>query len=294
MKKTIGYRVNIFLFLLPALFLFVGVLIAPIIMSTYYSFQKWSGFDTPQFIGFKNYVELFTSGSINFPRALKNALLLALFSTIIQLPFALWLALKLAKGIRGERFFLSVFFLPVLISTVVIGQLWIKIYNPEYGVLNLILRSLGLDSWTRIWLGDRNTALGAAFVPLLWQYVGYHMLLMYAGIKSVPPELREAGMLDGCNDSKLNRYIVIPYIKPILRVSVIFAVTGSLKSFDLIYVLTNGGPVHATEVPSTLMINLLFLRNRYGMGSTIAVMLIILCFLFALLINMIFRKEKVV
>jgi len=294
MKKTIGYRINIFLFLLPALFLFIGVMIAPIVMSTYYSFQKWSGFDTPEFIGFKNYVELFTSRSINFPRALKNSLLLALFSVVIQLPFALWLALKLAKGIRGERFFLSVFFLPVLISTVVIGQLWIKIYNPEYGVLNLILRALGLESWTRIWLGDRNTALGAAFVPLLWQYVGYHMLLMYAGIKGVPPELREAGMLDGCSDSKLNWYIVIPYIKPILRVSVIFAVTGSLKSFDLIYVLTNGGPVHATEVPSTLMINLLFLRNRYGMGSTIAVMLILLCFLFALLINMLFRKEKVV
>jgi len=294
MKKTFGYRVNIFLFLLPALFLFVGVLIAPIVMSTYYSFQKWSGFDTPEYIGFKNYVELFTSGSINFPRALKNSLLLALFSVIIQLPFALWLALKLAKGIRGERFFLSVFFLPVLISTVVIGQLWIKIYNPEYGVLNMLLRALNLDSWTRIWLGDRNTALGAAFVPLLWQYVGYHMLLMYAGIKGVPPELREAGMLDGCTDGQLNWYIVIPYIKPILRVSVIFAVTGSLKSFDLIYVLTNGGPVHATEVPSTLMINLLFLRNRYGMGSTIAVMLIILCFLFAVLINMIFRKDKVV
>ena len=292
MKKTIGYRVNIFLFLLPALFLFIGVLIAPIAMSTYYSFQKWSGFDTPEFIGFKNYVELFTSGSINFPRALKNALLLALFSVVIQLPFALWLALKLAKGIRGERFFLSVFFLPVLISTVVIGQLWIKIYNPEYGVLNLMLRAIGLESWCQIWLGDRNTALGAAFVPLLWQYVGYHMLLMYAGIKSVPPELREAGMLDGCNDSKLNRYIVIPYIKPILRVSVIFAVTGSLKSFDLIYVLTNGGPNHATEVPSTLMISMLFLRNRYGMGSTIAVLLIILCFGFALLINAVFKEEK--
>ena len=120
------------------------------------------------------------------------------------------------------------------------------------------------------------------------------MLLMYAGIKSVPPELREAGMLDGCTEWQLNRYIVIPYIKPILRISVIFAVTGSLKSFDLIYVLTNGGPVHATEVPSTLMINLLFLRNRYGMGSTIAVMLIILCFIFAILINMVFRKEKFV
>ncbi len=294
MKKTLGYRVNIFLFLLPALFLFVAVLIAPIAMSAYYSFQNWNGLKEPVYIGFQNYVELFTSGSINFMRALKNALLLALLSTFIQLPFALWLALKLARGIRGERFFLSVFFMPVLISTVVIGQLWLKIYNPEYGVLNLALKAVGLESWCQIWLGDRNTALGAAFVPLLWQYVGYHMLLMYAGIKSVPPELREAGMLDGCTEGKLNRYIVIPYIKPILRVSVIFAVTGSLKSFDLIYVLTNGGPVHATEVPSTLMINLLFLRNRYGMGSTIAVMLIILCFAFALLINMVFRKEKVV
>ena len=294
MKKTLGYRVNIFLFLLPALFLFVAVLIAPIVMSAFYSFHNWNGLKEPVYIGFQNYVELFTSNSINFMRALKNALLLALFSTVIQLPFALWLALKLAKGIRGERFFLSVFFLPVLISTVVIGQLWLKIYNPEYGVLNLALKAVGLESWCQIWLGDRNTALGAAFVPLLWQYVGYHMLLMYAGIKSVPPELREAGMLDGCTDGQLNRYIVIPYIKPIMRISVIFAVTGSLKSFDLIYVLTNGGPVHATEVPSTLMINLLFLRNRYGMGSTIAVMLIILCFVFALIINMIFRKEKVV
>ena len=294
MKKTLGYRVNIFLFLLPALFLFVAVLIAPIVMSAFYSFHDWNGLKEPIYIGFKNYVELFTSGSINFMRALKNALLLALFSTVIQLPFALWLALKLAKGIRGERVFLSVFFMPVLISTVVIGQLWLKIYNPDYGVLNVALRALGLESWCQIWLGDRNIALGAAFVPVLWQYVGYHMLLMYAGIKSVPPELREAGMLDGCTDGQLNWYIVIPYIKPIMRISVIFAVTGSLKSFDLIYVLTNGGPVHATEVPSTLMINLLFLRNRYGMGSTIAVMLIILCFVFALLINMIFRKEKVV
>ena len=164
--------------------------------------------------------------------------------------------------------------------------------NPDYGVLNLFLRSLGLDSWTNVWLGDKKTALWSAFVPILWQYVGYHMLLMYAGIKGVPPELNEAAMIDGCTEGQVNRYIIIPYIRPILRVSVIFAVTGSLKSFDLIYVLTNGGPNHATEVPSTLMINLLFLRNRYGMGSTIAVMLIVLCFVFAIIINMVFKEDK--
>ncbi len=292
MRKPLGYKVNIFLFLLPALILFVGVLIAPIIMSGYYSLTEWNGLKTPVFIGLNNYRELFTSKSINIMRALKNAMLLALFSTCIQLPFALWLALKLSKHVPGERIYLSIYFMPVLISTVVIGQLWLKIYNPDYGVLNLCLRAMGLDSWTRIWLGKKDTALWAAFVPILWQYVGYHMLLMYAGIKGVPTELNEAAMLDGCTESQVNRYIIIPYIKPILRVSVIFAVTGSLKSFDLIYVLTNGGPNHATEVPSTLMINLLFLRNRYGMGSTIAVMLIILCFAFAILINMLFKEEK--
>ncbi len=292
MNKPLRYKLNIFLFLLPALILFICVLIAPIIMSLAYSFTEWNGFTTPEFIGIKNYIELFTSRSINIGRALKNAMLLALLSCIIQLPFALWLALRLARPIKGRTALLSIFFMPVLISTVVIGQLWLKIYNPDYGVLNVFLRSVGLDKWTNIWLGNKKTALGAAFVPILWQYVGYHMLLMYAGIRGVPVELSEAAMLDGCTPAQVSRYIIIPYIRPILRVSVIFAITGSLKSFDLIYVLTNGGPSHTTEVPSTLMINLLFLRNRYGMGSTIAVMLIILCFFFALVINALFKEEK--
>ncbi len=293
MKRPLSYKLSILAFLLPGLLLFIGVLIAPIIMSGYYSFFNWGGpGKVAEFIGFGNYRELFTSGSIKFMRALGNSLLLALFSVGIQLPLALLLALKLGQKIRGERAFLSIYFMPVLISTVVIGQLWLKIYNPDYGVLNMGLRSLGLDSWAQIWLGDKKTALWACFVPILWQYVGYHMLLMYAGVKGVPPELREAAMIDGCTESQVNRYIVIPYIKPILRVSVIFAVTGSLKSFDLIYVLTNGGPNHATEVPSTLMISMLFLRNRYGMGSTIAVMLILLCFAFALLINLAFKEDK--
>ena len=292
MKRLYSNKFYILVFLLPALLLFCGVLIAPIITSLYYSFFNWNGIGAKAFIGLANYKELFTSNSIGFLRALRNSLLLAALSVFLQLPLALALALTLGKKIKGERTFLSVYFMPVLISTVVIGQLWLKIYNPDYGVLNVLLRSIGLEKWTKVWLGTKETALGAVFVPTLWQYVGYHMLLMYAGIKGVPPELNEAAMLDGCTESQVNRYIIIPYIKPILRVSVIFAVTGSLKSFDLIYVLTNGGPNHATEVPSTLMINLLFLRNRYGMGSTIAVMLIVLCFAFAILINMIFKEEK--
>ena len=292
MNKLYSNRLRILIFLLPALILFCGVLIAPIVVSVYYSFFDWNGIGAKTFIAFSNYKELFTSDAIGFIKALGNSLLLALLSVVIQLPLALGLALALGKGIKGERAFLSIYFMPVLISSVVIGQLWLKIYNPDYGILNVLLRSVGLSDLTRIWLGKTETALGAVLVPVLWQYVGYHMLLLYAGVKSVPTELREAAMLDGATDGQVNRYIVLPYIKPILRISVIFAVTGSLKSFDLIYVLTNGGPLHSTEVPSTLMISMLFLRNRYGMGSTIAVMLIILCFGFALLISAIFREDK--
>ena len=291
MNKMYSNKWYIIIFLLPALILFCGVLIAPIGASGYFSFFDWNGFTEKTFIGFSNYKELFTSDSIGFMKALGNSLLLAVLSVFLQLPLALALALVLGKKIKGERAFLSVYFMPVLISTVVIGQLWLKIYNPDYGVLNVALRAVGLDKLTHIWLGEKATALGAVFVPILWQYVGYHMLLLYAGVKSVPPELREAAMLDGATDGQVNRYIVLPYIKPIIKISVIFAVTGSLKSFDLIYVLTNGGPLHATEVPSTLMISMLFLRNRYGMGSTIAVLLIILCFAFALLINLVFKEE---
>ena len=291
MNKMYSNKWYIIIFLLPALILFCGVLIAPIGASGYFSFFDWNGFTEKTFIGFSNYKELFTSDSIGFMKALGNSLLLAVLSVFLQLPLALALALVLGKKIKGERAFLSVYFMPVLISTVVIGQLWLKIYNPDYGVLNVALRAVGLDNLTHIWLGEKATALGAVFVPILWQYVGYHMLLLYAGVKSVPPELREAAMLDGASDGQVNRYIVLPYIKPIIKISVIFAVTGSLKSFDLIYVLTNGGPLHATEVPSTLMISMLFLRNRYGMGSTIAVLLILLCFGFALLINLVFKEE---
>ena len=292
-SKNKNYRkgLDIFLFLLPALLLFIGILIAPIAVSVFRSFQKWNGFSPGTFVGFKNYTDLFTSGSIKFVPALKNALIIAFFSVFVQLPFSLLLALLLGRKYKGERFFLTVFFMPVLISTVVIGQLWLKIYNPDYGILNRALIGLGLESWTHVWVGDPKTAMGSIVVPTVWQSIGYHMLLMYAGVKGVSPDLREAAMLDGATNWQVDRYVVIPIIKPIIRTSVIFAVTGSLKTYDLVRIITNAGPTHKTEVPSTLLEDMLFLRNRYGMGSTISVMLIILCFAFALAISAAFKER---
>ncbi len=291
MNRLYRNKPAILLFLLPALILFVGIIIVPIIMSTYYSLHDWNGFTDMQFIGLQNYIELFTNQAVNFPQALLNAVFFAVVSIVIQMPLSLTLALLLAKKRKGSRFFLTVFFIPVLMSTVVIGQLWLKIYNPDYGILNVAFNALGLDSWTRVWLGDRSIALVATFIPILWQYTGYHMLLMYAGINSVPAEIQEAALIDGATEWQVNSRIILPMIKPVLRVCVIISVTGSLKVFDLIYILTNGGPAHATEVPSTLLVQMLFLRNRYGFGSAIAVLLIFLCFLFAVILRKTLKTE---
>lgn len=291
MDKVRRNKIALIIFLLPATILFTIIIIIPIFMSGYYSLLKWDGMTTGKFIGFDNYINLFKDPSIQFSKTLGHAVIIAVFSVFIQLPISLSLALILAKGIKGERFFLSVFFIPVLISSVVIGQLWLKIYNPNYGLLNALLKSIGLSGWVHTWLGEENTALAAVMIPILWQFIGYHMLLFYAGIKSVPKELIEAAQVDSATSWQINTKIIIPQIKPIIRMCVIFATVGSFKTFDMIYVLTNGGPAHASEVPSTLMINLIFGRNQYGFGSAVAVMIIILCFAFAIGIKKIFRVE---
>ena len=291
MNKVRRNKVAILIFMLPATILFTAIIILPIFMSAYYSLLEWNGFTEGTFVGLGNYIELFTNPSVGFGKTLANAFIFAGLSVFIQLPLALLLALTIGKGIKGERFFMAVFFIPVLLSTTVIGQLWSKIYNPEYGIVNTFLRTVGLEEWCRTWLGDQKTALFACFIPMLWQYVGYHMLLMYAGIKSLPPDVKEAAMIDGATQHQLNWHIVIPMIKPVIRMYVIFAVTGSLKAFDLIYVLTNGGPSHASEVPSTQMINMIFTRGRYGFGSSIAMFIIFLCFFFAIVIKKVFRTE---
>lgn len=291
MNKVRRNKFAILVFILPAAILFFAIIILPIFMSAQYSLLNWDGITDAKFIGINNYIELFTNKSINFSRTVGNAFVFAGLSVFIQLPIALGLSLLLGRGIKGERFFVTVFFIPVLLSTTVIGQLWLKIYHPQYGIVNTFLKTVGLDTWCKTWLGDAKYALAACFIPMLWQYVGYHMLLMYAGIKSLSPDVREAAKIDGASEGQLARYITIPMIKSTIRMCVIFAVTGSLKAFDLIYVLTGGGPNHVSELPSITMIDLIFGRGRYGIGSTAAVFIIFICFFFAVVIKRFFKTE---
>lgn len=292
MNRVLSNKKAVFIFLLPALVLFLTIIIVPIFMSVTYSLTEWDGIGKKVFTGFDNYKELFLTNSDGFWRAVKNSLIFAAGSVFVQLPISLILALILARGVKGERFYVSVYFIPVLISTVVIGQLWMKIYNPQYGLLNTVLRSMGLEQLTGNWLGDTKKVIFAVIVSVLWQYIGYHMLLMYASVRSISEEIFEAARIDGANGIQTALHITIPLMKPILKVCVTFAVVGSLKNFDLVYVMTGGGPAGASQLPSTLMVETIFSRNMYGYGSSMAIFIILECFLFAWLIRGAFRDNE--
>lgn len=292
MEKLLKDKKAIFLFVFPAFLIFAVIVLLPILFSFIYSLQNWNGISKGIYIGFDNYKKLFVNNADGFLKSVANSGILAVLSVFIQLPISLLLALVLARGIKGEKTFRTVFFIPVILSTVVIGQLWMKIYNPNYGLLNIILKNIGLSSLQNAWLGNPKTALGAVFVPILWQYIGNHMLLMYASAKSISTDIYEAAKIDGANEATTAFKITIPLMKPIIKVCVVFAVTGSFKLFDLIYVLTNGGPLHASEVPTTLMYTTIFAKYQYGYGSAMAIFIIVECLVCTILINKLFGKDE--
>lgn len=292
MNRMLRDKKAILFFLAPALLMFVTFIIIPSCVSFYYSLTKWNGIGEKTFVGFQNYVNLFVNNKDGFPDTMKHAIWIALGSVFIQLPVSLFFSIVLARGVRGERFYVTTFFIPVVISTTVIAQLWAKIYHPTIGLLNTTLTSLGLESWTRIWLADPKTAMIAVIVPILWQYVGYHMLLMYTAIKTIPRDIYEAALIDGANRVQTAFRITIPLIKPILKVCVTFAIVGALKSFDLIFAMTQGGPMGKTDVPSTLMVETVFRSNQFGYGSSMAIIIIAMCFASSLLIKKFFRVDE--
>lgn len=289
MNSVFSNKTAIAIFILPTLFLFCAIVLIPIFVSSYYSLLDWDGVGKGTFIGLDNYMEMFSDSRVL--NSIKNSLLFAAASIFIQLPVSLLLALILASKVKGEGFYRTVYFIPVLISTVVIAQLWSKIYNADYGLLNTLLESVGLSNLVQDWLGQKDTALVASFIPTLWQYVGYHMLLMYAGAKSISQEIFEAAKIDGASRIRTALSITIPLMKPILKVCLVFSVIGAFKVFDLIYVLTNGGPFFTTEVPSTLMYTTIFDTYKYGYGSAISVFIILECLVFTVIINKLFKTE---
>lgn len=287
MHKILSNKKAIVLFLFPTVLLISVFVVVPICMSVYYSMLDWDGIGKGMFIGLRNYIDMLSD--TRFTSSIKNSLLYAAFSLFLQLPFSLLLAIVVANVSRGEKFYRTTFFIPVIISGVVIGQLWQKIYNGDYGLLNAVLGMFGIEG--QDWLGQENTALLAAFVPNLWQYIGYHMLIMYAGIKSISPDINEAAKIDGANKIQTAFRITIPLLKPILQVCITFSLIGALKIFDLIYVLTGGGPFFSTEVPTIYMYKTVFDSFNYGYGSAISIFVILECLILTIVLRLFFREK---
>jgi len=289
MNKILGNKKAYFIFVAPAFIIYFLMAFVPIIMSGYYSMLEWNGIGEKVFVGFRNFAELIKNDA--FLISVRNSLILAVASVIGQLIPAMFFAIVLSRGIRGEGFYRTVYFIPVLLSTVVIGQLFLKIYNADYGALNALLQAFGLKG--QDWLGNTKIVLAASFFPIIWQYIGYHMLILYTGIKGVPAEIYEAARIDGATETQIAFRITMPLIKSTIKVSMTFAIIGSLKLFDLVSVLTKGGPLHASEVPSTLMYNTIFTRMEYGSGSAIAIFIVLECLIFYFLIEKFFKTEPI-
>lgn len=283
-KRTIA------LFVLPCLLLYILLVFIPILVSFYTSTLDWNGIGASRFIGLGNFKELFTKDPVFWP-SVGRTLLFALFS-MAEIPFALFVAILIGRYVRKPNFLVSSYFLPVILSVVVIGQLWKTIYNPASlgGMLNQLLMAVGLEHWTKPWLTDPKVAIFALFFVSLWQYLGYHVLIQFTGIQNIPSEIYEAAKIDGAEGLTADRYITLPMVLPIFKISIVLSVIGSLQAFDMIMVMTGGGPAHATDVISTHMYNMSFLSMRYGYGSAMASFLVMECLAVTLLLNAVFKK----
>lgn len=286
MERALRDKKAICFFVIPALLWFIMIALVPVVQSAGYSFLDWDGITAPKYIGLANYKRLFADPL--FLKAGGNSLILAAASVFIQLPISMLLAMILVNGVKGESVYRNLFFIPVIISTAIIANLWMKIYHPTYGLLNRLLDAVGLEKLQNEWLGNMDTALAACFVPMVWQYIGYHMLLFYSAAKSISEDILEAARVDGATKKQITFRIIIPQIIPMMKACVTFAIIGSLKSFDMIYILTKGGPVHATEVPSLLMFTKIFTTYEYGYASAIAILIIIECLVFTGIVQKVF------
>lgn len=283
-------KLTIAFFVLPCLLLYVCLVFIPIIVSFYSGLLDWNGIGASTFVGLDNFKQLLFHDPVFWP-AVKHTLNFAVFS-MVEIPVALLLAILLNRFVRKPNFLVSAYFMPVILSVVIIGQLWKTIYNPASmgGMLNQILQGIGLDGLTRNWLTDPSIAMISLYFVALWQYLGYHTLIQFTGIQNIPSDIYEAAKIDGAEGWKADWHITFPMNIPIFKISIVLAFIGSLQAFDMIMVMTAGGPAHATDVVSTHMYNMTFLSMKYGYGSSIAAFLVVMCLVATVLINFLFNK----
>jgi len=269
------------LFVLPALTLYAVFVLLPVLQAMQYSLYKWNGL-TPltEFVGVQNYATAI--GNKAFMTAVGNNVLIVVLSLCIQIPFSLTLAVLLNRRFRGRAIFRLIFFLPYVLSEAVTGIVFTLMLQP-HSVVDSTLRNVGFGGLIQDWLGDSTLVMITLFVIISWKYFGFHMIIMLAGLQGIPRELEEAAYIDGADRRTAFRYVTLPLLGPTIRVSIFLSMIGALQLFDIVWVMTAGGPVNASSTMAIAMFKAGFRSHQFGYGSAVAVILFLSCLVVALL-----------
>ena len=287
--KEIRASVPAYICVLPTIIVLCVFLYVPFVNAFRISLYNYKGFgEMKDFIGIANYIK--TWKDPRFWMAWRHTIRLIGADLIISLSVAFFFAYQLFRGIKGKKFFNTVLFIPYLISMVVVGCIWKTIYDPNIGPLNQLLELLGLGDLCRAWLSNQGTAMNAIIVTWIWRIVPFDLLIMYANLMTLPGDYLEAAAIDGADTWQKIRYIILPYMVPTFVTLGILSVTNDLRCFDLIHVMTAGGPGGASEVLSTYIYQKAFAQNRFGQSSAASIIMMGIMILLTIVMNVIKKR----
>ncbi len=279
--RSLRKKLEITAFVAPALLLYLTFVLLPMGMAAFYGFFKWNGLGPlDDFVGFDNYRRALADPV--FRGAVQHNVTIIVLSILVQLPIGLGLALLLNRKMRGRSILRAVLFAPYVLSEVIAAVAWLLILQPG-GLADALFRAAGLGEDAPLWLANRETVLYTLFVVITWKYIGFAIILFLAGLQAVPKELYEAAEIDGAPAWKRIRYITIPLLGPTIRIWIFLSIIGSLQLFDLVWIMTLGGPAGASTMMATYIIDFGFRRSQFGYGNAVAMILFIISFVVALL-----------
>lgn len=281
-------------FLILPLALYIIFFLLPSFMGVAYSFTDWNSrsvLNGTHFVGLQNYIEIFTSDK-NYMDGIGHTLMFTVVSNIVKLIPALLIAIMLQEGIRGKGLYRTLMYLPSILPFVIIGLIFKSILNYNNGLLNAILETLHLGFFKQKWLSDLNVVWKSVIGVDAWRGIGYVMTIFLAGLNTIPKSYYEAAQIDGASFWQRLRYVTLPMLTGSIMINLVFGITYGLKVFDIIYVLTNGGPGHATEVMTTYAFQL-YSKGQYGMSTALNSILLLITAVAGVLIVKFLGKQEV-
>jgi raffinose/stachyose/melibiose transport system permease protein len=280
------------LFLLPALVLFGVLLLNPIVQAVYQSFFSWKGIaGVPlNWVGLDNYRTILKDSL--FWRSMGDSLIFMAGGFLVLMPLSFVLALIITSGLRGTRFYKTAFFMPVMLPITAVGLMWVYILEPNWGLLNTMLRWMGKSSWALNWLSIPTLNVVVVVLVNEWIYAGLNMLIFAAGLIAIDGSLYEAAEIDGASKWQRLLKITLPLTKESFKIFSVMCVTGCLKTFDLIYAMTKGGPNHSSETPVSFLYAQAFSYRNFGVGNAVGTVILILGLILSLAINKMITQES--